>query len=73
MGHRAEQRLRRGLRSAGKLAQRARQAREAAAAEKAAQERGAFVQEPGVAAADRAARASSRYPDRTWRSASDTF
>ena len=55
MGDRAEQRLRRGLRSAGKLAQRAGQAREGASAEKAAQERAAFVQEPGVAAADRAA------------------
>ena len=55
MSDRAEQRLRRGLRSAGKLAQRARKAREAASAEKAAQERAAFVQEPGVAAGDRAA------------------
>src|SRR3984957_10824719 len=50
----AEQRLSRWLRSAGKLAQRPSQTREAAAAEKAAQERAAFVQESGVAARDRA-------------------
>src|ERR1700722_13980547 len=55
MSDRPKQRLSRWLRSAGKLAQRPREAREAATAEKAAQEGAAFVEKSSVAACDRAA------------------
>ena len=46
--------MRGGLRGARELAERAGKAREAAAAEQPAEERAALVQEPGVAACDRA-------------------
>ena len=52
MRHRAEQRLRRAMRRARILAERAHQARETAAAEQAAEQLGALIEEPGVAAGD---------------------